>query len=239
MEISQQLKEILSWRLVSETVRRAPDRLRIFELHPGGGQYDCLALYTVDGDSLAHLNRLGRFHPFGKLRDIGGVAPSEEEPWDIWRDAFSVEDQSKNVDGICRRIGLTIPAKLPASTPVVVVYRFIAEFLARTAFDRSRWECLSGFLDSSGFLGCSTRTELFAAFPDADERLQVRTDDDSPENAAYRFWFIMRNSEPVLCLETTGTIWNLAGDSLDIPKAYHEHRRLWPLITEIAGDLLP
>ncbi|MGZ0172752.1 MAG: TY-Chap2 family putative peptide chaperone [Planctomycetales bacterium] len=157
----------------------------------------------------------------------------------MWRDALSAEDQSKTVDGICRRIGLTVPTNLPACTPVVLAYRFVAEFLSGTAFDRSRWECRSGFLDSSGFEGCIIRTKLFDAFPGAEERLQVRTEDDFLENSAYRFWFILRNSEPVLCLETTGTIWNLGGDSLNIPKTYQVRRRLWPLITEIAGDLLP
>jgi hypothetical protein len=42
MKINKQLMEIASWRLLTEMVRRSPD-LRIYELHPGGGQYDCLA----------------------------------------------------------------------------------------------------------------------------------------------------------------------------------------------------
>jgi len=59
--------ETLSWRLVTETVRRAPDRLKIYEMHPGGGQYDCLALYTSEGEALAYLNRGGTFTPFATL----------------------------------------------------------------------------------------------------------------------------------------------------------------------------
>lgn len=212
------------------------------ELSQTFGQYDCLSLNTVDGIGIADLNRVGRFHTHNQLRDNqDSNSPAKSGKgvaWDIWPEALAAADLTKLVDSICHRIGLEVPAKLPPSTPIVLVYRFITEFLSRTAFARDHWECRSGFYDSSGGSGgvCS---RFFAAFPAAEERRRVRSEEPWPENPAYRFWFILRNSEPVLCLETTGTIWNLAGDSLDIPKTYKLQRRLWPLITEIAGDLLP
>ncbi len=38
--------EALSWRILTETARKSPERLRIYELHFGGGQYDALSLLT-------------------------------------------------------------------------------------------------------------------------------------------------------------------------------------------------
>jgi len=38
--------EALSWRILTETARKSPERLRIYELHFGGGQYDALSLFT-------------------------------------------------------------------------------------------------------------------------------------------------------------------------------------------------
>ena len=40
-----QFKEVLSWRLTAELVRRHPGQLRVIEAHGGGGQYDELRLY--------------------------------------------------------------------------------------------------------------------------------------------------------------------------------------------------
>lgn len=101
MEISQQLKEILSWRLVSETVRRAPNRLRIYELHPGGGQYDCLSLNTIDGIGIADLNRAGMFHAQNQLRDIqDSNSPGksgEGVGWGIWPETQALRLTIKRV----------------------------------------------------------------------------------------------------------------------------------------------
>lgn len=235
---NRMLLEPLSWRLLTETVRRAPGRLRFYEMHPGGGQYDCLTLITTEGDTVAHLNRAGRFTPEATLRERS-VGPVLHDPWDIWEAAEERADLANIVDGICRRIGLSVPEKLPPSPPHVLVYRLITEILSWGVCRRNQWRCDSGFLDSSGFEGSSVRKELFTRFPDAGTRLQIREAGDLLENPAYRFWFILRDKEPVLCFETTGTVWNLKGKSIDIPKAYSGPRRLWPLITEIAGDLLP
>lgn len=242
MELSKQLREILSWRLVTETVRRAPDRLRIYELHPGGGQYDCLSLYTVDGKAVADLNRLGRLQISGQLRERRNsdspVMRGEEAAWDVWPEALVAVDPTELVDGICRRIGLDVPEKLPPSNPIVLVYRFITEFLSRTAFARDHWECRSGFYDSSGG-DSGICDKLFAAFPSAHERLQVCPDETGTVHPACNFWFILRDSEPVLCLETSGLVTNLAGRTVELPTAYQVPRRIWPMITEIAEDLLP
>ena len=43
IELSRQLLEAASWRVVAELVRRHPT-IRVIETHPGGDQYDCLQL---------------------------------------------------------------------------------------------------------------------------------------------------------------------------------------------------
>ncbi len=43
--VNQQLVEIASWRIVSELIRRHPEKFTVIETHPGGVQYDCLTLY--------------------------------------------------------------------------------------------------------------------------------------------------------------------------------------------------
>jgi len=76
MTVQNQLREVLAWRLLSETVRHTSHGLRIYELHPGGGMYDCLALYTMSGSSVCHLNRAGRFHVQGDVHSPAAGSPT-------------------------------------------------------------------------------------------------------------------------------------------------------------------
>ena len=226
--------EALSWRLATETVRRAPDRLRIYEMHPGGGQYDCLALFTDKGETVAFLNRGGTFTPFSTWEGT----PTTSDSWDVWKEVGEGLGSKRLVDGICERIALPVPPRLPPSTPRVLAYRFITEFLAWTVFHSASWECRNGFQDNSGGW-LALQEKYFTAFPKADQRMRESEESDLNETPAYRFWFILRDGEPVLCLETIGTVWDLKGNSINLPTAYAGPRRIWPLIFEIAGGLLP
>ena len=174
-------------------------------MHPGDGQYDCLALYTVEQELIAYLNRPGRFTPWATLREKG-VGPASAGPWDVWQEVRRDCEPVELVDGICSRIGMAVPTKLPSSTAPILVYRFIAEFLSWTVCRPQRWECRSGFLDSSGWGGCGIREQFFDAFDSARKRLENREKNDLLENSAYRFWFTLRDGDPVLCLETTGAV---------------------------------
>ena len=235
--VDQSLREMLSWRLLTETVRRAPLRLRILEMHPGGGQYDCLSLYTVEQEEVAHLNRLGSFTTWATLREKG-IGPASADSWDIWSDVHTEVTPVELVDGICSRIGLPVPRKLPSSNAPILVYRFIAELLSWTPCRPQTWECRSGYLDTSGW-GGGRRESLFEAFPATQRHLDRRQESDLLGEPAYRFWFILRDGEPVLCLETTGLVWNLNGDSIEIVDEYRKVKRLWPLIFKMADHLLP
>jgi len=84
-----------------------------------------------------------------------------------------------------------------------------------TAFSTNEWRCVNGFLDSSGY-GSSVREELFRVFPATAERRRVAMNGDLFGDTHYRFWFILRDNEPVACLETEGTIWTIDGEKYDL-----------------------
>ena len=55
---------------------------------------------------------------------------------------------------------------------------------------------------------------------------------------AYRFWFLLRGEEPLLCMETTGRGWRRAGQHFDLWAEYRRTQRIWPVIVRVAGELL-
>jgi len=45
--MNSQKREISSWKIVSELMRRFPNKFTVIEAHPSGGTYDCLSLYSA------------------------------------------------------------------------------------------------------------------------------------------------------------------------------------------------
>lgn len=226
--MNQQEIEIASWRMVTELHRRNPSKLSIIEMHPGGGQSDCLALMTRDAKILGMLNRGGSFHNCVDSRRI--------EAENIWA--------SENTDagGLRRLLGqlsemmrLPIPTKLPPTTPETLTYRLIAAFLAHAYGGRDYWECRNGLCDSSGSEGSFVQDDLFAAFPSVERLVPTGTF----EFLNYRFWFLRKNGQPMLCLETSGCVHLNSGKKVDLMPIYHADRRIWPVIAKVALDLLP
>lgn len=58
-EMSPNEIEYLSWKLMSRGLEFIDLDLHLADLHPGGGQYDCLSLITKDGEVFLMLNRNG------------------------------------------------------------------------------------------------------------------------------------------------------------------------------------
>ena len=228
---NKQLIEIASWRIVSELYRRHPDKFKIIETHPGGGQYDCLSLYT-DNKHIADFNRVGRLHvfePFTRSRN-------DVRPYKIWDAMLREHNLKKVLDKVSLMIGLKVPKKLPPSNPTTIVYRFIAAFLSHAVFGINEYECRNGFLDSSG--ESSEVVSDFDKFPEARERLEVVQDDDILREPSYRFWFLKKNNQPLLCIETTGFAWNLRNQRYNLMKLYREKRRIWDVVYNVAGEFL-
>ena len=234
---SQQIIEAASWRLAAELVRRYPARFTVIEMHPGGGQYDCLTL--LDQEEASGLERID-------LNRAGSafVCQRGHQGWawvwrDCWPEMVATGDPRDLLDRLCARAGLMPVTRIPRATPAVVAYRVISAFLAHAMFGRVGWECRNGYLDSSGMSG-GRRDELFEHFPMARQRLAVRQADDVLGIAAYRFWFLMRKDQPLLAIEAkNGIAWDTSGHETDLFAKYRIHRRIWPVVWTAAGRLLP
>ncbi len=226
--MNRQLIEIASWRIVSELFRRYPGRFTLIETHPGGGQYDCLTLFQQER-KIADFNRAGRFHVFD--------GPGKERPLELWDMMAQDSDTQGPLDLVCSSLGLEVPAKLPPSTPEVLVYRFIAAFLSQASFQKDRWECRNGMLDTSGY-GGGPVDEYFTPFPAVREHLKKTLPDDFLNEPAYRYWFILKNGNPVICLQKQGLAWLPEGKSYELANLYAKEHRIWPVIWDVAGHLL-
>ena len=233
--MNRQLRELSSWRIVCELIRRYPNKFIVIETHPGGGTYDCLSFFTVQGEHCADFNRAGTFHVFNRFDAL-----RKEDPcYDVWSELSRNHDYKEILDNICRMMGLKIPQHLPSSTPTVLVYRFIATFLSHSFLGTDYWECRNGMLDSSAPYECGGVKNDFDSFPGAKERLRVNIKSDVLNQPAYRFWFLKRNEEPFVCMETTGSLWTKNGKAYDLMEMYNKEKRIWPLIIQTAGNLLP
>lgn len=238
VNMNRQLLEIMSWRALTEIVRRRPDRMRIAEAHPAGGFYDSLELFDAprggQGRRLLTLNRPGSAHIWSGA-EHGQARPHS---WtSFYQDYLEAEEPRHIVDRLAALVGLPQVSVLPASTPSTLAFRLIAALLAHAAFGRVRWRCRSGYRDDPYAPGIAER--WFATFPAAAERLHKRRPDDLFGEPARRFWFLLRAAEPVICLETTGWAWDRHGQPHELLACYERERRIWPPIVAVAGDLLP
>lgn len=230
MNSGRQLKENLSWRLVTELWRRFPDRFFLIETHPGGGQYDCLSFIEMEEglSSVLSVNREGSLHlSYG--RDPG--------VWPDWLERMAVEP-GDFLNKLCDSLEMDVPQPLPQSTPSTIAFRFICEFLTHATGRLDQWECRNGFLDTSGWT-CGRQDAWFDCFPalrnpDHPKRL-VKGELDP----AYCYWFLLKDSMPQLCIDIGGHLYNLEGETFDLVAIYSQHKRVWPVIAETAIQLLP
>lgn len=112
------LIEAASWTLATDLIRRHPD-LQITRYHPGGGQYDCLAIRS-DGGTHIDLNRTGRIH----IHAIEGDGTPNWEPAE-WA-TYLASDPRDFVNLLEERVRLPHVDVLPASTPRVLSNRILA-----------------------------------------------------------------------------------------------------------------
>ena len=226
--------EIASWQIVSELCRYYPERFKVIETHPGGGEYDCLSLYDKGPVHIADFVRGGHFHVFNRC-DSSRELP---EPLDIWEQMAGPYDLKAIFDQVRSILGLPLPAALPQRTASSVVYRFIATFLTHVDVRLNRWECRNGWYEDTSGYGGGVVWQDFERFPEAKARLQVKFEDDILGQPAYRFWFLRRDNKPVLCLETSGVAWIEDGRSFDLVNLYEEKPDIWLLVMDVAGHLL-
>jgi hypothetical protein len=236
--MNRQIKEVVSWRIISEFIRRYSGKFTVIETHPCSGQYDCLSIYDYSQKHIIDLNRGGSLHICSKVncRENSNGGPIESYPG-VWED-FVIKSNPKDVlDLICRKAGLDCNVTLPPSNPEILSYRFISTFLNHTVFGLDKWECRNGCLDSSGY--SSGIVDDFNSFLPAKERLRVNEKHDILSYPAYRFWFIKKNGSPKLCLETKGTVWDENGKEYNLSNLYKKNRRITEVVYHVAKELLP
>lgn len=232
MHLSSQLIEITSWRVVSEMFRCYPNSFRLAETHPGGGQYDCLSLYDMNNQEIMSFNRGGSLHYFMNAKTGRSIQGSDS---DFWEKAACHDDIKRLVTEVLETVGLTWPTVRPVSTPLILTYRYIAEFLTHALFGKTRWKCINGYCDTSGY--SPGRVKDLDAFPSAKDKL--RSMPEKFGDLAYNSWIIKQDDDPLLCLTEDGFLFDRKNRIFSLQKLYLEDRRVWHMIIETAGSLLP
>ncbi|WP_289020204.1 hypothetical protein [uncultured Ornithinimicrobium sp.] len=227
-DVDQRLRTVQSWWLGSELVRRHPELLLI-ETHPGGGQYDCLTLMSMDpggaGTNLVDLNRTGRIH----VGDQTGFMTWEQER------AFG--DRHGAMRRIENAAGLHAPTQTPSSTGKVLTYRVLASVLTTTLNEREPWDARNLMLDASN-ADVEPRFDL-AAFPSAVEGVRERRRDDLFGRPEYRFWGLIQGEKLVAVLDTDGNV-HLGSGPRNLSTVYAQRgRRLNAAIATTLAEVLP
>lgn len=135
--------EAASWTLATEMTRRHPE-LTVLRYHPGGGQYDCLAIRSERGVHI-DLNRVGRIH----IHSIQGGGTPNWEPAE-WSDYLS--DPQSFLALLEERVRLPHVDVLPSTTSRVLSYRVLAAFARLHALGTPAEICMST-IDESGMGG--------------------------------------------------------------------------------------
>lgn len=213
-----------SWWIASEVVRRQP-HLRIVETQPGGGQYDCLTVYDPGRDNrpLLDLNRNGTMHAH-----VSGFDSLE------WSEAIAAANAHDVVRKLERATGFTATAKAPASGPAVLTYRVFARVLTSMVDDRHAWDARNGRIDSVG----TQRAEM-ESFPTVVEGLRDRRPSDLFGVSAYRYWILLRDTEPLAVLDTDGLVHMSDRTTELLPTSRASHRSLTVVIAQVLGSVLP
>ena len=200
--------------------------------------YDCLTLYSGKWEAPAghiDLNRAGSAHVLHRFDDLD----TSQWGWPgFWPDALSSPVRAI-VERLSRAAGLPPIKELPSTSNEVLVYRVMSAVVTATAFDSVPWSARMGFADTSGVFG-GLREHLFEPFPHMTERLPQRAADDLFGEPGYRFWFLLRDDEPVVAFERDGTAETIYGEIVDLRSAYQRSdRRIWPVTQRLVGRLLP
>jgi hypothetical protein len=214
---SRMLREALSWKLASEFHRRHPSGLTIIETHPGGGQYDCLT-FIRQGEGLAHLNRVGSFTPT--------MMSSAAISWDqLWKRGLMDDGIGEVLDQMSRACGLSVPSKLPPTSKESLAYRVMAGIIASVVFDQANWEWSNGQEDTAGYENQLMRDRWFEKVPTAAENQTLALPDDVFGNPKYRYWFLLRDEVPVLCIAKDSLCYGKGG-SIDLMARYQANRHI-------------
>lgn len=215
-----------SWWIASELVARHPEYL-VWEMHPGGGMYDCLALMKPGGESPdVQLNRVGSLHVLSS-RDFHLS----------WSEVFRDPSPHATVKAIESAARIKLDGPRSSSTPRTLVYRFISTLLKMQIQDRHTWDARNEFFDSShsnveNFRGYLDR------FPAAAEAARSAPRLGLPGEPQCHSWAILRDEEPVAIISTEGVLYR-DSETFDLMVEYRaSERSIMRVVAKCVGDWL-
>jgi hypothetical protein len=226
-----------SWWIAAELARRHPE-LVVHEMHPGGGQYDVLAVSTLP---FAVANERVMLNRAGSLQVHGGESNPHMTHIGSWADVMGAENPHAVVKRIETVAQLRTIAKAPPSTPRVLAYRFIATLLSATLNDRFQWDARNEFLDSSGVVGLndSAGNGFLSAFPEALRDARAVSKVGLPQEPESHFWAVLRDHVPVAIVSIEGRIY-LHDRHFNLADQYAATgRRMLPVVATVLSELLP
>lgn len=208
MQCREQIVSAVTWELIWQLMRRfrKPYTFRVYETHPGGGQYDCLSLYTPDRQTHFDFNLVG-----GSLHVWANG--SHMERLDIVDDYLRCENPKELLDRVCALAGLGFAGKLPPSDGPVLACGLVAAIFKQHIFMPYKLKMLMGYGDTSGY-GEGPRLEKFRMFPAY-----------ANERNYYRYFFLEKDGETLCMLDMAGAIILLNGDRIPLEQEYARHGR--------------
>jgi hypothetical protein len=217
MHRSHAMSSAMVSRLASELVRRHPDRLWVHA--EGGGTYDRVTVVDLKADPITWLITMNA---------AGSNSAFNSGPTLLWSDAVSDEaDPAEWVRQAERLCGLAAPPKpLPPSTPMSLVPRFIAIFLATQLGSQARWLPTSiKALDHQRGWHLAMASEYRRTHPGRDSEMV----------------FLSRLGEPEaeLCLTSAGELWRRDGRRMMLADEHRSGEPIVRLLLKTVPDLLP
>ena len=147
----------VAWSIIAEVCRHhgGNSDLRVLELHPGGGQYDLLSVFRVQGEDGSVYDgppkQIGAFNLLAGT--IHGTQSLSENPVDWLRLWLSEPDPKSVVKGVLRALGLSSQTSLPRTNRRIFGCRLIAGLLGANIVQRRYLQARMGFTDTSGYGG--------------------------------------------------------------------------------------
>lgn len=245
-QFPRRLAEVTAWRLLTEMVRRHPERLWIRDAWPiEGVPYDCLALCDrVTLQSLLYVNRTGtgasvntEHGPVVRWTTSWGDLVESEASISYWAAGSSEPNPFNQVEmpirqWIARRefdLGLEPPqGGLPASTPGSLALRWIAQFLAVQLASEYPWYSYSGGHDL---------TERSADLHPHHREWQAAHAHDADRP---RVWLLVRAGEDRarFGLSDAGDLWTRTSH-FQLPREHKPGAGMTQLLARTVGDELP
>jgi hypothetical protein len=230
LDLPYRFKELGSWRIASELIRRHPEDLLVIETHPCTGQYDCLSIYRRNRhDSSSYLKIFLQMNRARKSHVDAHVPTSSGRERPNWLDVMMVTDLRRHIIvPIEESRGMEGPSETPVTTSRSIGVRLIAEMLQIQVHHSEPLTAHNGMEDSSGMGGTGVRESLFRATGILDQ-LDNHEDDDVREQPAYRFWFVKpANSRkgPIAAIDVrNGLIWTKKASEADLLSMYDDAGR--------------